>query len=301
MENDRAGLFRFVNTGDGMPFVKRSCGVAAGCHDDTNGRFFAPHQIGFRKATFCGFEHDIEQTAFQSGDHTFRFRIAEADIEFQNFRTVFCDHDPGIDDAAVIHIIFLHTGKEAFQNRFCHFIHDGFCHHRSGGVCTHTAGIGPHIIIEETFVVLRTDQGDNGFAIGESEDGCFFADEQFFDHNNGTGIAELTAKAIADRLNGFRFIGGNDHTFTGGKTVSFDHCFSAGGIFAADIGFCFRSRSEGLIAGSGDTVTDHELFGEIFTAFQTGRCFYRTENGDPDGTDGIGGTVTQRSFRADDR
>ena len=88
----------------------------------------------------------------------------------------------------------------------------------------HAAGIGPLVIVEEAFVILRRCQRQDPFAVAHDEERDFWSGQTFF---NDDAIARRTELAVAheggDRGGGGGAILGDDDAFSSRETVGLQH------------------------------------------------------------------------------
>ena len=272
MEHNRAVFFRIFNSGDFKSLSERS-GIPFGSHYDTDGRLFAPFHIDFGNPALRGFHENIGKTAFESGKNRLGFRIAETDIELKHLRTVFRNHDSCVDNAAVVKFFLPDAFQKTLKHFFINLFHQRIRDDRGRGVSAHSARIGPLVIVQETFVILRRNQRNYRFAIGQRENRRFLADQKFFDDDDTSRCPERSAEALLDRILRVFPAGGDNDAFSGGESIRFDNDAAPCVIFFADI---FQSAflvSKTGISGGRNAVFDHELLGEILAALQPGGIF----------------------------
>ena len=150
-------------------------------------------------------------------------------------------------------------------------------------------------------MILRRYHLDNGFTIGKSQYTCLFSEQQLFDHHFGSGTAECSAEALLfDKIFGTGTVLGDQHTLTGCQAVGFDNdTFGSGIKLGIDVVTSGLRILKGFRSRGGNTVFDHEFFGEILTAFQLGGNLIRSENFQISRFEYIHDTGAKRSFRTD--
>ena len=226
-----------------------------------------------QKCIRTGDIENIGKTAFESGKNRLGFRIAETDIELKHLRTVFRNHDSCVDNAAVVKFFLPDAFQKTLKHFFINLFHQRIRDDRGRGVSAHSARIGPLVIVQETFVILRRNQRNYRFAIGQRENRRFLADQKFFDDDDTSRCPERSAEALLDRILRVFPAGGDNDAFSGGESIRFDNDAAPCVIFFADI---FQSAflvSKTGISGGRNAVFDHELLGEILAALQPGGIF----------------------------
>jgi len=139
-------------------------------------------------------------------------------------------------------------------------------------------------------VVLSGRQEDSDFAIDQSKQARFLADEELFDNHRSI------ARGL-DRGFGLGARHGNCHALSGGKPVGLDH-HRDGEI--TERRASFRHRINALVIGGRDAVRPAQILGEALGAFKLSRGRARTEDGKAPGSEGIADAGDERRFRAND-
>ena len=137
-------------------------------------------------------------------------------------------------------------------------------------------------------------------AVDERENGRLFADEEFLQHDAGTGRTERPAET---RVHGGERVGAvlrHDHAFARGKAVRLHDELASGVILGVHIGAGVRGVVERGERGGRDAILIHELLGEILAAFELGGGLRGAEDRDAFRADQVGRAVAQGRFRADD-
>lgn len=86
-----------------------------------------------------------------------RLRVAEAGVEFEDFRPAFCEHDSGVNDAPVINALDGATAKPRFNDQSLHFGELRRAHKSQWADCSHAAGILAFIAVERFLMVPVTE------------------------------------------------------------------------------------------------------------------------------------------------
>ena len=151
------------------------------------------------------------------------FRIAEADIVFEQFGSLGCEHHAGIQHAAERRAARLHAGHGRNDDLRHDLGVNVRCHEWRRRIGAHAAGVRPLVVIEHPLVVLRGCQRDGGLAVGQGEKADLATGQEFLDHDFGAGRAEPAVEHHGD--GGFGFIKrlGDDNAFAGGQAIRLDH------------------------------------------------------------------------------
>ena len=173
-----------------------------------------------QSALRAGFEHRQEVDGQALDDH-FGLRVAESDVELDDFWSVFPDHKPNKK----------HTPKRrssrshATDRRRDDLTHDSIAHLRGHDrrwrISAHAAGVGAGIPIPCSFVVLRAGERRRGGPIAESEEGNLFAIKEFLDDHLASGAFKLGQKRVHCALGLFNR-GRDDHAFAACQSVGLD-------------------------------------------------------------------------------
>src|SRR5215475_7236002 len=141
--------------------------------------------------TLCDSQGDLGEIALQSPQDRLGFRITETNVIFQDFRTVRSQHQTEIEHAAE----WKSLDSRGLQSGFDYlFLDEPFgrsieqSRSREG---SHSSGVGPLIIIERPFVVLRDRHCRVALAIAENQIRNFAAGQTFLEHQPGPRFAQL--------------------------------------------------------------------------------------------------------------
>ena len=190
---------------------------------------------------------------------------------------------------------FSHCSNYRFQNSFSCFQAKHVGHYRSGSVSAHTASVRTFVIIKNAFMVLSSNHGNNGFAVGESQERCFFAFHEFFQYHASACVTKnLVAHHIVDSSQSFFFSHRNYNAFTSSQAVSFNYNGSA---FFFYISFSSLDIFANFEECGGDIVFCHQFFRERFGTFQLSSSFGRTEYRQATTFENISNTCNQSCFR----
>ena len=298
MKHDDAVLFRLLDPGDFKSLPERSR-IAFRSHHDADGRFRTPLHFNVGGLPERCFHQRIGKTAFQTRENRLGFRITEPDVELQNFRPVLRDHDPRVNDAAVVQLLRPNALEKTLEDRLVDFTHQRVGHDRSRGIGTHSAGIGSPVAVQQALVILRGNQRNHRIAVGKRENRSLFPDKQLLDDNDVSGLAESSAETLLHSLFRFCKAGRHDHALSCRKTVGLDHHAAPRGIFRAHIIKRLSLLRETGVGRRRNAVPDHELLGKLLASLQTRSRLRRTEHGNSPGTNCIRNPLAERKFRPD--
>ena len=191
MEHDGSRRFRFIQTGNDFAFFI-TARISGGRHDDADGGLRRPTQFDVRQTAVGDGAERLHQIAVETHENRLCLRIAETDVEFQNLRAVFRDHQSRVDDAAEIQTILL----DALQERLQHLLVDDLPHRVRhdwrGRIGAHAARVRAEIAVQRALMVLRTRQRLDGLAVAQRDDGGLFADQAFLQQHAGSSLAECS-------------------------------------------------------------------------------------------------------------
>ena len=190
---------------------------------------------------------------------------------------------------------FSHCSNYRFQNSFSCFQTKYVSHYGSGSVSTHTTGVRTFVIIKDAFVVLSSNHGNNGFAVGESQEGCFFAFHVFFQYHASACITKfLVSHHVVNSFQSFFFGHCNYYAFTCSQAVSFNY---DGSTFFFYISFSSFDIFANFEECSGDIVFCHQFFRECFRAFQLSSSLGRAEHRQATTFENVSDTCNKSCFR----
>ena len=128
--------------------------------------------------------------------------------------------------------------------------------HGHRAVDAHAARVGAEVAVEGALVVLRGGQGHKGLAVGEGQKRALGALHHLLHDDGRTGVAEDTAEALVDALEGL--LGGlcHDDALAGGKAVGLDH---DGAANLLDIGRAGGLVGKAAVGGGGHAGARHEI------------------------------------------
>ena len=286
-----------IEAADDIAFMGRS-GIAGRSHDDAAGcSVFPVDHIGRQRALGAGI-HDLGQVAVEERQDGLRFGIAEAAVEFDDFRAIGRDHQAGIEAALVGDAFLFEAIDDGFQNLFFDFLADFRRNDRCRRISPHAARVGAFIVIEDTLVVLGGNHGHDGLAIDESQEACFFADHTFF---NDDAAARSTEDVVfhhgVDGFDGFCFRLGDDDALAGSQAIGLDDDRCA--LFL-NIGLGGFAIGKGGVSCRRDVVFLHEVLGKDFGPFHLGCGLVRAKDSQAFGLGQVGNAFGQGDFRADD-
>src|SRR5215510_9005272 len=96
----------------------------------------------------------LEQIILQSHQVHLCFRIAEPSIEFKYARSFGCEHNPWIENPAIINLFGRTPGYPWIKNCLADFFLFALGHEWSRGVGTHSARVHTLVAIKRALVVL---------------------------------------------------------------------------------------------------------------------------------------------------
>ena len=146
-------------------------------------------------------------------------------------------------------------------------------------------------------MVLGGGEGDDGFAVCQDEETCFFACQEFFYDDVAVFFAEGSFGDAVDGVEGFGLGFGDGDAFSGGDSVGFDDDGGflglgvlAGGVWVLESG----------VGGGGDFEFRAEVSCEAFRGFQFGGFGGGAEGWDVGVSEFIGESVDEGLFGSDD-
>ena len=262
-----------------------AAGIAARGHDDGEGVVIGPVDAGLIKAALGAGEEEVERLGAQPHHQHLTFGVAEAGVVFDKAGAAVLDHQACIEDALVGRAAaghFADGGQDDFLHRL---LRDGIGQDGGGAVGTHAARVGAGIAIAHALVVLRGADGERVGAIGEDEEGGFFALHEFLDHHFRACRAEFAAEHVVDGGEGLGFGHGDDDAFPGGEAVGLD---DDGGALGGDIGAGRGGGGEARPGGGGGGAGVADVLGEGFGGFEFRGCRRGAEGEETRGAGGIG-------------
>src|SRR5215203_5838285 len=130
------------------------------------------------------------QVVVDQRQYNLRFRVAEANVEFDDFWSLTRQHEAGIQEAAVL----VAVGAHPRDNRTHDLLHDPLAHRavneRARGKRPHATGVRAAVAVERTLVVLGGSQRHRARAIAEREKRDFWPGETLLEYDARTSIAE---------------------------------------------------------------------------------------------------------------
>ena len=161
------------------------------------------------------------------------FRIAEADVVFDQPRPAFMDHQPRVEDTLEGHSPRRHLGHGRAHDLRHHLFLQCVRQDRRGAVCAHAASVGAVVPFAHALVVLGCAQGQAVGPVAQDEEAGFLARHEFFDDDRH--LAEFAVEDRVDRplrlFHGF----GHGHALACGQPVGLDH---DGGAMGGDMFAC---------------------------------------------------------------
>ncbi len=279
-----------------FPAQRRLSRIAARRQRDGDRGLVVPAEIERRQFAIARGEQRRQEIGFEAWQQRLALGVAEADIEFDQLRTLRGQHQPGEEDAAKRRA----AAGERRQRRA-----DDACHRRLldlGRECrrrrigAHAAGIGPGVAVADALVILRRAEENRFLAICEREQRDFLADQTFLDHHPRAGGAELARlHEIGDRRLGLGHVGRHHHPLAGGEAIGLDHDRRA---MPVEIGAGGGGIVEACPGGGRDGGLPGDFLGEGFRAFQPRRRGTRAAAANAARGEEIGDPGDQRRFRA---
>ena len=295
MEYDTACLFCLIQSGDDFA-GGMGTGIAFGGHDYVYGTSFFPFHVFFFQISMDAFQHNLCQVTVKEGKHRFRFRIAEAAVEFHHFRAFVGNHKACIKTAFEGVAFFFHGCHDGPKDFDFHFIHHFIGHHRGWCIGTHAAGIGTFVIIENSLMVLGGNHRYHMGPVAEAEDRRFFPFHKFFDDYRPSGTAEAVSfQHVFYGINGFFFALGNDDALACCQTVRLDDNRILPVVFQVFHGLVFIGKY--LIGCCRNIVFLHQVLGKSLGPFDTGSCFRGAKEGQPLCFEFVCQTFSENRFR----
>ena len=265
--------------------------------DDGQSRLLTPFGAHLIERARSGGVQQGQKIAFQPHHQDLAFRIAEADIVFDQFRPPGGDHQAGEEYAAEGMAALSHAAHRRLDDLLHRALDQSRRHHRGRRIGAHTAGVRTGIAVADTLVVLGRCQRQRRPAVAEAEEARFLAVEEGFDHDFRAGRAKSALEAVVD--GGQRLVQrhGDGDALAGRQPVRLD---DDRGALLADIGLGLRRVVEALVGAGRDVIFGAEILGETFRTLQLGGGRRWPEGGDACGAQPVGETGDQRRLRADD-
>ena len=252
------------------------CRITFRRHHHDKRRLTTPRQFRVGKPAVGTRDQGLEKVRLQAHHQYLTFRIAKADIVFDQLRPLTCYHESGKQDAPERAPFRGH----AFDRRPDDFLHDSPGQSGIGHWCRavgpHATGIRAFITFVYGLVVLGRGQRHSVFAIDEGEETQLFPLEEFFDYD--LGARRFTERAFGhDVIYGGKclvFIATDDDPFAGGEAIRLDddRCADEVYVILGRIGFVKPAvrRRRNAVAGA-------EVLGEAFRPFEAGGLGIRAE------------------------
>lgn len=157
--------------------------VAACGHDDGASVRVRDVELARCQVAVAGCEHQLGEVGVEEREAGLRLWVAEADVVLEHTRASGRDHEACEQAAAEAQVLGLHAADGGLENLLLDFGEDGGRGDGGGSVGAHAAGVGAGVAVADALVVLRGRQREDGFAVGEGEDGDLVALEVLLDHD----------------------------------------------------------------------------------------------------------------------
>ena len=287
----------FLEAVDRVAFFRRA-GIAGGCQNDAGGGTWVPLELYLVKAFVDHGVDEIEKVGAQAHQKRLALGIAEAHVVLEHVGVVAVDHEAGIENALEGDAPFSQRRDGGFENLACDSCEEFRVDYGSRGVGPHAARVRARIPFSDAFVVLRTRQRQHGVAIGECDEGGFFAHQFFFDDDaSARGAENLVAHDRIDGLSRLVDRFANRHAFSGREAIGFDHDGRADFLQVLVRGL---GVLKGAVGCCRDACFFEELLGEGLAGLELGTVLVGAEGTQPAPREFVDQPTRQRCLGPDD-
>ncbi len=250
-----------------------------GEHDGAGGRVLPADALGaetVERSRRAGHRH-LDEVARHERQQDLGLRIAEAAVELEDPRPVGCEHQPGVEHAAVGAPLECAAAHHRHEDRAGELLHERRRTDRGGCVRAHAARVRTTVTLADALVVLCRRHDGDALPVAEGEQRDLLADEQLLQHD-GAPAAQGGPDGVEGLLDGC----GHDHALSRREAVRLhDHGHATvtdPGERGVELG-----RGEAPRARRGDAVALAEGGGVRLRPFELSRGAGRTEGDDAGG------------------
>ncbi len=240
-------------------------------------------------------EHRAERS-LQTGEHRLGLRVTESSIELHHPGATGGEGQPHVQHSDKGGAALVHLPDRGQGHSLQHILDQPgavLIEPRQRAVGAHASGVGPLVVIQQAFEVLRRLQRSDVRAVGEAKKRHFRSVEELLDDHCSARCGQ-TVQPVSQRF--IKVLGDHD-PFATGQSIVFDHVGRHRGVQGvADLLGCAAH----LGTGGGHVGGGHHFFGEGFAALESGRRSARTQAREAGGADRVGDPSHQGSLWADD-
>ena len=273
-----AGQLAVHKAGDGLALLV-SHRVAAGSQNDAGGSTVRELDLlVFQRAARAGL-HDVQQVAFQQGQHHLRFGVTKAAVILDDLRAVRGEHQAEVETALEGAALGVH-GLDGGQENFLHALSG---HFRGvvgvGSNGAHAAGVQAGVVVVGTLVVHAGHHGLDHLAVRKAQHTDLGAGEEFLHHHMVAGCAEfLIQHDLLHAVRSLLLVLADEHALAQCQTVGLDdHRVLALGL---DVLHDLGGVVKGLVLCGGDAVFLHQVLGEHLGGLDAGSGLIRAKSRD---------------------
>ena len=231
-------------------------GVALGGRDDRDVRVVGHRGFGADPAV-GRLGEQLGQVVGQAGHHHLRLGVTEAHVVLDELGAVRGEHEPGVQDAAVVDAPAPQLGERRADEAVHHRGEDVVGDDRDRRVGTHPTGVGAGVAVADPLEVLCRGQQHRPFSVAHRQDAQLRAAEALLDHERAPGVAEgHPGQVVAHRVAGLGERLGDHDALAGGQAVGLDHERRGERV---EHGVGRLDRVEGPVAGGGDAGRGDQL------------------------------------------
>ena len=277
MEDDAVGGGSLFQSAD-REFFFVGFWVTAADKNDAAGRTWVHHQCFLvQVACRCAFKQ-LYEVALNAQHHAFCFRVAHADVVFDNHRFTFHLDKTEEDETFVGDLFFFQTIDGRFDDTCAYFLHIYFISKRNRSYATHTACIQSFVAFTDTFVVFCYREDFVVVSVCQYEYRALDTAQEFFNHNGCRCGTEHAAEHFFQFFLRFIQRRKDENSFPGTKAISLQYVGSFQRFEESEALFEVFG-SDAFVAGCRDVVAHHEAFGKLLAAFQLRSLSRRTDHG----------------------
>ena len=238
------------------------------------------------------------EVALETGDDDLGLGVAEPDVELEDLRARRREHQPGVEDAAVVDAAGAQGPDQRGDGLGHQLVDEGVVDRRDRRVRAHPPGVRSGAVVVPTLEVLGRGQGGQPLAVAQHQEGTLGAGEPFFDDDPLAGLAEAVARQLGRHIGlGLGQRVGDQHALAGGQSVRLDHPRPVEGAQELD-GRCHLG--EGTEPGRGDAGLGQQLLHERLRPLDPGPVRAGSEDQLALGPQPVGQAVDQRHLGTDD-
>ena len=227
-----------------------------------------------------------------------RIRVSEADVVLNQLWARGGDHQPGIEDPAVINASAAKLRQGGFHESAGNIVDEVIGDERQWRHRAHTTGIGTDVPVADPFEVLSGGQADRAGSVADGEDRDLGTGEPLLDHHSAAGITERRTRQFVAHVGlGFGQRIGDQDAPTRSQAIGLDHVEPGQGVQE-----CHRCLyfGEGAVTSGGQPGSQSQVFHVGLGALHLGTIGAGAKDPNPLGPQPVRQPIHQQMLRADD-